>query len=556
MKLLNRLPVMLAAALVVAGCSEGPVTLEPTGPSFEISDGANLGNDHFFFLPPMVANPTTSGVFDGSLSPELEICVWDGSMCGATLAIFNANAGPGSETIRVNTVDEHYVVNWHTGDILDNFTLGTGETFRLRVIAEGQELGFADIEVVGSAKDLKHVETGTFIPLLDGRTLPIKFRIEDGALAEGGVVGEIVSGGQRHSCAVASDGRAYCWGLNGDGQLGIGFSGGNFNTPQLITGTQTWQSVQASQFHTCGLTTGGQMFCWGLNSTGQLGIGTTDFAPHPTPLLVTGNHTFQSLASLGANASFVSCGVTTTGAMFCWGLNNVGQLGTGTVTFAEPTPVLVTGGHTWAGSVGMDVRTTCGVTTAGDLFCWGRNDFGQLGGGTISTSSNIPNPTPALVVGGHTFQSVTVGSLRACGLTPAGVALCWGRNTEGALGLGTLSGTFPTPQFVTGGHTFTQLSGGRLTCGVRTDGAGLCWGRNAEGQLGRGTFTGPSPTPGLVVGGHTFQAIGVGFFHACGVTTSADTFCWGRNAFGQVGNGTFNPSGIATPQFAINLITP
>lgn len=557
MKLVNTLPVVLAAALVVASCGEEQVT--PTDPSFAISDGAHQGNNNFFFLPPMVSNPTPSGTFDGSRSPEVEICVWDGTICGATLAIFNVNAGPQSETVRVNTVDEFYIVNWHTGNILDNFTLGSGETFRLRVTAEGQELGFADIAVVGAAKELKNVLTDEFIPLKDGRTLPIKFRIEEGALAEEG--GLVASAGLFHSCAVANDGRAFCWGRNFDGQLGIGFSGGNFNTPQLVTGGQTWQSVQASTQHTCGLTTGGQMYCWGRNSLGQLGIGVRDFAIHPTPLPVVGGHTFQSVASLGATTSLSNCGVTTAGAMFCWGLNSQGQLGNGTVTFVEPTPLLVTGGHTWAGSVGMERRFTCGLTTTGDALCWGTNDFGQLGRGTI-TPFQDPNPTPALVVGGHTFQSVSAGTANACGLTPAGVALCWGRNLEGDLGIGTSSGNLPTPQFVTGGHTFTQLSSGNVfTCGVRTDGAGLCWGLNRLGQLGLGTFTftGFIPTPGVVVGGHTFQAIGAGSTHACGVTTVGGTFCWGRNVTGELGNGTFTPTppfGIATPVFAINLIAP
>ena len=115
-----------------------------------------------------------------------------------------------------------------------------------------------------------------------------------------------------------------------------------------------------------------------------------------------------------------------------------------------------------------------------------------------------------------------------------------------------------TPQFVSGGHTFTQLDGGsRFSCGVRTDGAGLCWGSNRQGQLGRGgvpNLPRLSAAPGLVVGGHTFQAIGVGGTHACGVTTVGDTFCWGQNFTGQLGDGTFTAN--TTPQFAINLNLP
>ena len=111
--------------------------------------------------------------------------------------------------------------------------------------------------MVGSARELKSVLTDDFIPLLDGRTLPIKFRIEEGALTN---PGEIASGGFDHTCAVASDGKAYCWGRNFNGQLGIGVAGGKFNTPQPVATSLTFQSVQASKEHTCGLTTGGQMY--------------------------------------------------------------------------------------------------------------------------------------------------------------------------------------------------------------------------------------------------------------------------------------------------------
>ncbi len=195
-------------------------------------------------------------------------------------------------------------------------------------------------------------------------------------------------------------------------------------------------------------------------------------------------------------------------------------------------------------------RFTCGVTTAGDALCWGLNHFGQLGRGTVTGLT--PKPTPAVVVGGHTFQSVTALAASACGLTPAGVALCWGRNGIGELGIGMSGASRPTPQFVTGGHTFTYLNGGFLfACGVRTDGAGLCWGQNSAGQVGNGTFLNPITVPALVLGGHTFQTIEGGWTHACGVTTASDLFCWGNNFSGQLGDGTFSTK--ATPQFVIDL---
>ncbi|HEX9727363.1 MAG TPA: kelch repeat-containing protein [Gemmatimonadales bacterium] len=174
---------VVAAGLLVtlSGCDGSNLLLERDGlpPQASVSDGANAGNKHFFFLPPMVPAPSFSGVFDGALSPVVQICEWTGSACVEPLvAEFTSSNGPGSETVRVVPEDEHYIVNWHTGD----FNLDPARTYRIAVLAEGTELGYADVDVVNSGKDIKNLDTGEFVPLLDGRTLPIKFRIEEGAI--------------------------------------------------------------------------------------------------------------------------------------------------------------------------------------------------------------------------------------------------------------------------------------------------------------------------------------------------------------------------------------
>lgn len=144
-----------------------------------ISDGAHGGtNDHFFFLPPLVPRPAVNGTFDGSLEVEVEIC--EISRCGTEpLSVFTTVDGSGSEAVRVGSGGDHYLVNWHT----DRYDLDPDVTYRIIVRAEGGELGFADVDVVGSGRELKNVDTGQYIALKNGRTLPIKFRIEDGALS-------------------------------------------------------------------------------------------------------------------------------------------------------------------------------------------------------------------------------------------------------------------------------------------------------------------------------------------------------------------------------------
>ena len=174
---MKRCALVLFAAFALAACHEGPTQadLDGSSPLFEIKDAVHSGgNEHFFFLPPMVSNPITSGTFDGSVEPVVEICQL--SLCGtSTIASFTTTTGPGSETVRVNTLDEYYIVNWSTTDGV------LGKTYRIQVSVNGTELGHADVILV-SGGSMKNAKTQDVIPLKYGRTVPIKFRIEEGAL--------------------------------------------------------------------------------------------------------------------------------------------------------------------------------------------------------------------------------------------------------------------------------------------------------------------------------------------------------------------------------------
>jgi galactose oxidase-like protein len=184
---MNTTMVRLAGALaLVAGvtaCRDAamaPRASLTTGPRFELQDGAhNSGNGHFYFLPPVTPQPVFTGSFDPSLEPIVRICEWTGSAClSPSLAEFTATTGPGAETVRVDVADELYVVNWHT----DRLALDAIGTYRIYVFVSGTELGHADVDVLSSGKDRRSVAVGAFVPLLRGQTLPIKFRIEQGAL--------------------------------------------------------------------------------------------------------------------------------------------------------------------------------------------------------------------------------------------------------------------------------------------------------------------------------------------------------------------------------------
>lgn len=177
---MSRLTIVLAVLLSLGGCSEPTAVLQPVT-SLSIQDAVHQsGNEHFFWLPPMVQAPDYAGTFDGSLDPLVQICEWDGSACVLPLvAEFTTTTGPGSGTVRVEPADEHYIVNWHT----DEFELDPAATYRIMASVDGQELGHADVDVVSNGSQLRNVDTNEYIALKDGRTLPVKFRIEEGAVA-------------------------------------------------------------------------------------------------------------------------------------------------------------------------------------------------------------------------------------------------------------------------------------------------------------------------------------------------------------------------------------
>jgi Bacterial Ig domain len=170
----------LAAILFVAACTADAISpTAPTGPRETISDAAHSGVvPGFYFLPPMVPQPTYSGTFDAALQPRVEICELSGSTCVTPIATFTF--GTGSSSVRLDAAGQHYIVNWKTSD----YNLDPAKNYRISVFQGAFRLGYADVDVVGAAKDLKNVDTGQYIPLLDDRTLPIKFRIERGIPAQ------------------------------------------------------------------------------------------------------------------------------------------------------------------------------------------------------------------------------------------------------------------------------------------------------------------------------------------------------------------------------------
>jgi alpha-tubulin suppressor-like RCC1 family protein len=315
------------------------------------------------------------------------------------------------------------------------------------------------------------------------------------------------------------------------------------------TGTLTFAAVTAGFVHSCGLTPTGAAYCWGHNFYGQLGNGlTTDGStPTSTPVAVSGDLSFSALAAGDRH----TCGLTTSGSAHCWGSNDNGQLGTGS-TASSSTPVPVSGDQIFYALV-ADGAHTCGLTSSGVAYCWGYNIFGQLGVPETGPETCLETPTescstaPVAVSGGLKFSSLTAGTFHSCGVTSSGVAYCWGFNDNGQLGNGsTTSSSTPVP--VSGGYSFAVLTGGNAhTCGLMSSGAAYCWGGSDNGQVGDGSFTSIVPTPVAVSGGQSFTVLDAGTVYTCGITPSGAVFCWGGAPLSTVGviPGGIEFSGIA-----------
>jgi len=343
-----------------------------------------------------------------------------------------------------------------------------------------------------------------------------------------GGVSAIVAG-EYHTCALTTAGGVQCWGRNTNGQLGDGTTTQR-NIPVNVSGLESGVSaIVVGNHHSCALTDSGGLKCWGLNTSGQLGDGTT--TQRNTPVDVSGLTSGVSAIAAGTTHT---CALTTAGGLKCWGNNSLGQLGDGTYT-AKYTPVDVSGLTSGASTITAGYSHTCALTTVGGLKCWGWNVSGQLGDGT-TTNRNTPVDVSGLASG---VSAIAAGTYHTCALSTAGGLKCWGQNTSGQLGDGTNTARY-TPVDVSGlaSGVSAIAAGNYHTCALTTAGGLKCWGNNSQYQLGDGTTT-PRNTPTDVSGlASGVSANAAGYTHTCALTTAGGLKCWGNNTYGQLGDGT------------------
>lgn len=250
-----------------------------------------------------------------------------------------------------------------------------------------------------------------------------------------------VTVGGAHACAISTTDTAYCWGADASGQLGDARRINSTTPIPLAVGFETfkWSRLSAGESHTCGVSTSGSAYCWGENSSGQLGNGAV--APiADTPQSVAGGATFTEISAGGRH----TCGIATGGDLYCWGANDSLQLGTSTTpNVVSNTPLLVPGISNVV-QVSAGANHTCAIVQGGQAYCWGSASWGQVGNGT--TSGIVTSPTQ--VSGAQQFRSISAGLRHSCGIDTSNTSWCWGSNVFGALGNELQAAVRATPQRV------------------------------------------------------------------------------------------------------------
>lgn len=268
-------------------------------------------------------------------------------------------------------------------------------------------------------------------------------------------------GSDMKTCAVTATGTVVCRRGN---EPGSAFFGYVFDGPVPVPGLSNIASTAAGLWHACALRADGDVFCWGENTYGELGDGTTNASP-VVPVQVVG---LPSPAIAIAAGSFSTCAITELDGLWCWGNNEEGALGDGS-TVDSSVPVAVLGLGPDVAQVSMRF-TTCAVTADGELFCWGYGPSGQVGNGSGASS---PVPVSVMV----DVASVSVGG-HVCAMTISGEVRCWGPNTDGQLGDGTTNDAFvPIPVVGVGANVVQVSAGNHSTCALDDTGNVLCWGR-------------------------------------------------------------------------------
>jgi len=292
--------------------------------------------------------------------------------------------------------------------------------------------------------------------------------------------------------------------------------------------------VAAGTTHTCARTADGSMWCWGTNYLGELGDGTRISTSSPVRVAFLGN----DVAGIAVGQAH-TCALKTDGTLRCWGYNVDGELGVGTTTDAT-SPLQVTTLGNSVSKVAAGYSHTCATDRDGSLWCWGGNAEGEVGDGTMKTRSQPVQVTPP----GMRVISFALGAWHTCIVDFTGSTWCWGDNTSGELGIAMTGVPGLTPTRVSGlpAEMLEIAAGAGHTCAIAKDGTLWCWGRNRYGELGDGTMSDRTLPVRVKAFGSTVAAVTARYYHTCAIATERSLWCWGWGGSGQLGNGALGSS--------------
>ena len=384
-----------------------------------------------------------------------------------------------------------------------------------------------------------------------------------------GMSGNLIGLGIYSSC-VKLNTNSYCWGDNSQGQLGLDSS-----SPGVAAATNrgsvpngvTFTYLSSREYSSCAIGSDGKAYCWGQDNYGQLGnavsgnpngdMGPVAVAQGAVPAGVT----FTQITMGGYHA----CAIGSNGKAYCWGYNSANNLGDGTFT-QRNTPVAVSQGAVPAGVTFTKIAAgwyhTCAIGSDGKAYCWGDDSNGALGNTTTTSYTSTPVAvSQGAVPAGVTFTQIAAGISNTCAIGSDGKAYCWGDGHNGELGDNSGSSQFTAVAVSQGavpaGVSLVSIAPGyQHTCAIGSNGKAYCWGYNSSYNLGDGTNIQRNTPVAVIQGGMpsgvTLAGIATGGYHTCALSTNNKVYCWGDNSYGQIGNGTSGGS-VVNPTTVLNL---
>ncbi len=322
------------------------------------------------------------------------------------------------------------------------------------------------------------------------------------AVYTGGVLADKIIGkvsvGQYHSCAIDMAGVAYCWGYNAKGQLGDGTTNDSSKPVAVnMTGAlngKTLKAISSSYYNNCSIASDGKAYCWGDNGSGQLGNGTTTSSSIPVAVDASGVLSGKAIAAIAAGSGN-SCAIASDGYVYCWG--GPSYIGNGSAQ-ASLVPAAVDRGGVLAGKFATKLSVgggfSCVIASDGKAYCWGVNSFGQLGNGLTATSLVPVAVSTAGVLNGKTVKEIASTGNQSCVIASDNKAYCWGSNSNGQLGNGTTTNSsvpvaVDTSGALSGKSLKSIMVSNNSACATDTDNQYYCWGYGGWGQLGNGSTT-------------------------------------------------------------------